>query len=110
MIFIAVKFTVRAERAEEWLTLVDDFTRATRAEPGNLFFEWSRSVDDPNQFVLLEGFESAQAGEEHVNSAHFAAAMTWMPDVIAKTPEIINVETSGNGWSEMAELTPTGER
>jgi quinol monooxygenase YgiN len=106
MIFIVVKFTVRAERGEQWLDLVDDFTRATRAEPGNLFFEWSRSVDTPNQFVLVEGFASPQAGEAHVNSEHFKTAMAWMPDVIAEAPEIIHVETPGEGWSRMAELTP----
>ncbi|MGC5009929.1 putative quinol monooxygenase [Streptosporangium sp. DT93] len=107
MIFIAVRFTVRPERADEWLTLVDDFTRATRQEPGNLFFDWSRSVDAPDRFVLLEAFASSAAGEEHVNSEHFRTAMAWMPEVIAETPEIINVEVPGDGWSRMAELTPT---
>ncbi|ACZ91315.1 putative quinol monooxygenase [Streptosporangium roseum] len=106
MIFIAVKFTVRPERSEEWLSLVDDFTQATRQEPGNVFFEWSRSVDTPNQFVLLEAFASSAAGETHVGSEHFKTAMAWMPEVIAKTPEIINVEVPGEGWSQMAELTP----
>jgi quinol monooxygenase YgiN len=107
MIFIVVKFTVRPEHRDEWLDLVRDFTQATRNEPGNLFFEWSRSVETPNQFVLVEGFESAQAGEEHVTSEHFKKAMAWMPGVIATTPEIVNVEVPGNGWSRMAELTPT---
>ncbi|WP_046469635.1 putative quinol monooxygenase [Allosalinactinospora lopnorensis] len=106
MILIVVKFTIRPERAEEWPSLVEDFTRASREEPGNLFFEWSRSVDTPNQFVLVEAFESGEAGETHVNSDHFKAAMAWMPNVIAETPEIINVEAPGNGWSRMAELTP----
>lgn len=106
MIFIVVKFTVRPERADEWLTLVDDFTQATRSEPGNLFFEWSRSVDTPNQFVLLEGFESAQAGETHVNSEHFKTAMGWIPTVITQTPDIINVEAADQGFSKMAELAP----
>ncbi|MET8336976.1 putative quinol monooxygenase [Streptosporangium canum] len=106
MIFITVKFTVRPERGEEWLSLVDDFTRATRQEPGNVFFEWSRSVDTPNQFVLLEAFASSAAGEAHVGSEHFKTAMAWMPEVIAETPEIINVEVPGEGWSRMAELTP----
>ncbi|MFD8530953.1 putative quinol monooxygenase [Streptosporangium canum] len=106
MIFITVKFTVRPERSEEWLSLVDDFTRATRQEPGNVFFEWSRSVETPNQFVLLEAFASSAAGEAHVGSEHFKTAMAWMPEVIAKTPEIINVEVPGDGWSQMAELTP----
>jgi quinol monooxygenase YgiN len=30
MIFITVKFKVRPEYAEDWLTLVDPFTQATR--------------------------------------------------------------------------------
>ncbi|MFI6458173.1 putative quinol monooxygenase [Streptosporangium amethystogenes] len=107
MIFIAVKFTVRPERAEEWLSLVDDFTQATRNEPGNVFFEWSRSVEVPGQFVLLEAFASPAAGEAHVNSEHFRTAMAWMPELITKTPEIINVEVPGEGWSRMAELSPT---
>ncbi|MEU7133657.1 putative quinol monooxygenase [Streptomyces sp. NPDC046261] len=108
MIFIVVKFTVRPERSEEWLDLVQDFTQATRDEPGNVFYEWSRSVDNPHQFVLVEAFESAEAGEVHVNSEHFKTAMAWMPDVIAETPQIINVEVPGTGWSAMAELSPRG--
>ncbi|MEU1267929.1 putative quinol monooxygenase [Streptomyces sp. NPDC005799] len=83
-----------------------DFTAATRAEPGNLFFEWSVDTFDPHRFVLLEAFASQEAGVEHVNSEHFRAAMAWMPDVVAVTPDIINVETSGQGWARMAEITP----
>ena len=53
-----------------WLDLVDEFTQATRNEPGNLWFEWSRSVDDPNEFVLVEAFMD-DAAEAHVKSDHF---------------------------------------
>ena len=106
MIFIVVKFAVRPERSEDWLSLVDDFTQATRREPGNVFFEWSKSVDTPNQFVLVEAFASSAAGAAHVGSEHFKAAMEWMPELIAETPEIINVEVPGEGWSRMAELAP----
>ncbi|HZS22817.1 MAG TPA: putative quinol monooxygenase [Pseudonocardiaceae bacterium] len=106
MIFIVVKFTIRADQSDEWLARSDEFTQATRNEPGNLFFDWSRSVDNPNQFVLVEAFESAEAGQAHVNSEHFRAAMAWMPDLIAETPEIIHVEVPQDGWSRMSELTP----
>lgn len=106
MIFIAVKFAIRPDVAEQWLTRVAPFTAATRAEPGNVFFEWSRSVDTPNQFVLLEAFQDREAGEAHVRSAHFTTAMAWMPEMIAARPEIIHVEAPGTGWSTMAELQP----
>lgn len=107
MILIVVKFTVRPEHSDDWLRRVREFTEATRAEPGNLFFEWSTSVDTPHQFVLIEAFEGPEAGERHVNSEHFKAAMAWMPEVIATTPEIINVQAPDvTGWGRMAELTP----
>ncbi|HEX4701651.1 MAG TPA: putative quinol monooxygenase [Pseudonocardiaceae bacterium] len=106
MILIVVKFTVRPEHDADWLDLVRDFTASTRGEPGNLFFEWSRSAEVPNQYVLVEGFASGAAGVAHVNSDHFKAAMTWMPDVVATKPEIINAEIPNTGWSEMGEITP----
>ena len=92
MIFIVVKFSIRPDVAEQWLSRVAPFTSATRAEPGNIFFEWSRSVERPNQFVLIEAFRDRAAGEAHVRSEHFKAAMAWMPEAIAATPEIIHVE------------------
>ncbi|MBT2444050.1 antibiotic biosynthesis monooxygenase [Streptomyces sp. ISL-36] len=106
MIFIAVRFTARPDRADAWLDLVADFTRATREEPGNLFFDWSRDVDDPNRFVLLEAFADAEAGAAHVASDHFRAGLDVMAGAIATTPEIINVEVPQHGWGAMAELAP----
>jgi quinol monooxygenase YgiN len=106
MIFIVVKWTIRPERSGEWLALVDDFTQSTRGEPGNIFFEWSKSVDNPDQFVLVEAFGD-DAAAAHVNSDHFKAAMAWMPDVVAETPDIINVQIPGDSWSKMAEVTPS---
>lgn len=106
MIFIAVKFTIKPERSDEWLSLVADFTRATRDEPGNIFFEWSRSVADPHQFVLVEAFAD-DAGGAHVSSEHFRTAMAWMPDVVATQPDIVSVQgVPGDGWGKMGEVVP----
>jgi len=106
MIFIVAKMPVRPDRSDEFLSVVADFTARTRAEPGNLFFEWSRSVDDPNEFVLLEAFRDGAAGKAHVSSDHFKAAMASLPDVISGRPRIVNVEVPGDDWSAMAELEP----
>lgn len=106
MIFIVVKFPVRPELADQWLTLVDDFTTATRAEPGNLFFEWSRSVDDPLEYVLVEGFADG-AAEAHVSSPHFAAAIDTLSRAVSATPKIISLSgVAQDGWNEMGEISP----
>ncbi|EWM11433.1 putative quinol monooxygenase [Kutzneria sp. 744] len=105
MIFIVVKFTVRPELADSWPDIVADFTTSTRAEAGNVFFDWSRSVEDPTVYVLTEGFQD-DAAEAHVTSAHFKTAMAELPKAIATTPQIINVTIPQAGWSEMAELKP----
>jgi quinol monooxygenase YgiN len=107
MIFIVVRWRICPEMSDQWLSLVDGFTQATRAEPGNLFFDWSRSVDDPSEFVLVEAFGDGDAGAQHVQSEHFKAAMESLPDALAAVPEIINVEIPGaSGWSQLTEISP----
>jgi hypothetical protein len=32
--------------------------------------------------------------------------MAWMPDAVSDTPQIVNVEVPGEGWSRMAEVQP----
>ena len=104
MIFIVVKFPVKPEYADEWLDRVDAFTRATRGEPGNLWFEWSRSVADPTTYVLVEAFQDG-AAEAHVSSVHFKTALAELRELITGTPDIVSTAIAGaTGWSKMGEL------
>ena len=105
MIFIVVKFATKPEWAERWPQLVAAFTEATRAEPGNLWFDWSRSLDDPCEYVLVEAFRDGDAGAAHVNSEHFTKAMADMPQALASTPKIISQSIEATDWSPMGELT-----
>lgn len=106
MIFIVVKWSVLPEHADTWLDTVDEFTQATRAESGNLFFEWSRSADDPNVFVLVEAFRDSDAGGEHVQSDHFTKATGELGAYLQSTPAIVSTEIAGmDGWGEMGEIT-----
>ena len=103
MIFITAKFQVKPEHADDWPTLVKDFTEATRAEAGNLWFDWSRSVDDPNEYVLVEAFLDDAAGP-HVQSDHFKAAQELLPGLLQRTPQIVNFVVPGTEWSELGEM------
>jgi quinol monooxygenase YgiN len=107
MILIVVKMPIRPEYADDWPHLMEEFTDATRAERGNVCFDWYRSVDDPNVYTLVEAFHDGAAGETHVNTDHFKAAMARLPQLLADVPEIVNVEVPG-GWSPMAEVQIDG--
>lgn len=104
MIFIVVKFTVQEEFASEWLARTKAFTDATRGEEGNLWFEWSVSVDVPNEFVLVEAFSGPEAGAAHVASQHFRDGLDAMRPMLSRTPQIINTVVDQYNWSNMGEL------
>jgi quinol monooxygenase YgiN len=107
MILVVVKIRVRDGYDEKWLSFMNDFMAATRAEPGNVGFHLSRDVADPNAYVLIESFRDGAAGAAHVGAEHFAAAMQRLPDFIAEVPEIVNVEVPG-GWARMSEVQLDG--
>lgn len=104
MIFIVVKFLVKPEHADMWPEIVRDYTQATRAEPGNLWFDWSRSVENPNEYVLIEAFRDDGA-EPHVKSEHFQQAINGLPQYLQETPRIRNVQLEGDDWNRMGEMT-----
>ena len=110
MIFITAKFRVLPEHAERWPEITRSFTEATRAEPGCLWFEWSRSLDDDTEFVLVEAFADDDAAAHHVGTDHFHAARDELPPHLAETPSIINVTVPGSDWSELGELAVDSTR
>jgi quinol monooxygenase YgiN len=104
MIFIVVKFDVARRYRESWMYITKEFTAATRAEPGNLWFEWSRSLEKPSEYVLVEAFQDQRASVAHVNSEHFRAGLAAMRPALTQTPQIIHTEILSDGWAAMGEL------
>ncbi|KQB85983.1 putative monooxygenase YcnE [Corynebacterium lowii] len=104
MILINVVYRPKPEYVENFREKVADFTEATRAEEGNIFFDWYRSTDDPGVYVLLEAFQD-DAAEAHVNSQHFKEACELFPELLLETPKIINTTIPGKTeWDRMAEF------
>ena len=107
MIFITVKFAIRPDKADQFMAEAADYTAATRAEEGNVFFEWSRSLDEADTFVLLEAFRDAEAGAAHVAGQHVKDFFGWAPDWVTAKPQIIYVDEPGlTGWGPMGEIEP----
>jgi quinol monooxygenase YgiN len=108
MIFITAKFRIRPEYADQWPEIASEFTQATRAEPGCLWFDWSRSVAEPTEYVLVEAFRDGDAGAAHVQSGHFKDAQRSLPPHLAETPRIVNVTIPQDDWSELGEMAVPG--
>lgn len=104
MIFITAKFRVRPEHAEAWPEISRAFTEATRAEEGCLWFDWSRSLDDTHEYVLVEAFRDDEAGAAHVGSQHFRQATRELPAYLSATPKIVSQSVDQSDWSELGEL------
>jgi quinol monooxygenase YgiN len=105
VIFIVVRFKVADKYRDSFLEIVRPFTESTLAEPGNLWFEWARTVADPNEFVLMEAFRDAEAGAAHVQSQHFQDGLDAIRPTLTETPRIVNTEIAGAAeWSRMGEL------
>ena len=104
MIFITAKFRILPDDADRWPEIAGEFTRATRAEPGCLWFDWSRSLDDPTEYVLVEAFRDGDAGGAHVGSEHFRAAQAELPPYLAATPRIVSQSVDQDDWSELGEM------
>ncbi|MHA2788492.1 putative quinol monooxygenase [Corynebacterium sp. S7] len=104
MILINVRFRPLPEYVEDFREKVAEFTEASRAEEGNLFFDWYSSTDNPDEYLLIEAFKD-DAAEAHVNSDHFKAAAELFPTLLKETPTIINTLIEGKlEWDEMAEF------
>jgi quinol monooxygenase YgiN len=104
LIFITARFRVRPEDAGSWPDITRAFTEATRAEAGCLWFDWSRSLDDPDEYVLVEAFRDGDAASAHVTSDHFRAAQAELPPHLQETPRIVNATVPQDDWSELGEL------
>jgi quinol monooxygenase YgiN len=104
MIFITAKFKVKPEYADDWPRISGAFTQATRGEAGCKWFEWSRSLDDHTEYVLVEAFRDGDAGAAHVGSAHFKQAQLELPQYLVATPKIISQAVDQDDWSELGEL------
>jgi quinol monooxygenase YgiN len=106
MMFIVVKFPIKPEKAAEWEPIALQYKRDVNSEEGNLFFDWARSVDDPNEWVCTEGFRDMDAAVAHVNSAAFKAFVEAGPDLVSAQPKIINTIIDQDDWGPMGEIQP----
>ncbi|TQS42089.1 putative quinol monooxygenase [Cryptosporangium phraense] len=103
MLTITARFRVRPEWTDRWPGLVDEFTRASRAEDGNLYFWWSRDLHDPTVFYLMEGYRE-DAVEAHLASPLIPVITRTWPQALVETPRMMMATIPGEAWGPMQVL------
>jgi quinol monooxygenase YgiN len=107
MILINVKFPVRPDKMDEWLELAGSYAKAVNAEEGSVYFEFSRTLDDPNTFICIEAFRDGEAGGAHVKTEHAVKFFARAPYLVSAQPQIVYIDSPDfQGWGPMGEIQP----
>lgn len=61
-------FTARPGAADRVADILRDFAEIVRAEEGNVVFDASRLVDDPDRFFVYEVYRDQAAFEAHLSA------------------------------------------
>lgn len=71
MIATAVIIYVKPEHVEEFIKATRENHKQSVAEPENLRFDFLRSADDPNRFMLYEVYTGPEGATAHKETAHY---------------------------------------
>jgi quinol monooxygenase YgiN len=68
---VAAIWKAKEGQADTVLRVIEKMTPLSRKEPGCLFYQAQRSLDDPNVFFLYEQYKDAAGYEAHMATPHF---------------------------------------
>ena len=102
MITRTMLWQVKPAHADDFLDLMADFTTACRAEPGCLFFEWTRSRDRPAHYSITETYRGPVAIAQHVGYGHAGRAIRLQARYCTRFPGLQSITWSRGPAAEPA--------
>ena len=74
MIVLNVTYKCKPDKREEFLKMImaEGIDAASRAEAGNIKYDYYRSVNDCDELLLVEKWQDAEALTMHGKQPHFA--------------------------------------
>ena len=101
MLIVHVHIHVKPECLEAFKSASLDNARQSVLEPGIARFDVVQQQDDPNRFVLVEVYRSADATTAHKATAHYAQWRDTVADMMAEPRHSVkfnNLFPADNGW------------
>ncbi|MEG2018427.1 MAG: putative quinol monooxygenase [Clostridium sp.] len=70
MVKVVAKCTVKAECIDEYIKISKELVEETQKEEGCIFYSLHQDVNDKSVFACIETWESQEALDAHLQSAH----------------------------------------
>lgn len=71
MIYVIMKSVVKEGKLVEYKQLSAKMVEETKKEAGCVFYESCEAIDNPNSQTVIEKWESQEALDAHMKTAHF---------------------------------------
>jgi len=68
---VAAKWTANPGEEDRIARICEELTEPSRAEPGNLYYQAQRSIENPRLFYLYEQYVDETGYEAHQATEHF---------------------------------------
>ena len=68
---VSAKWRAKPGKEERLKALCEEMTEPSRAEPGNVYYQAQRSLEDPQLFYLYEQYVDEAGYVAHQESEHF---------------------------------------
>jgi quinol monooxygenase YgiN len=68
---VSARWRAKEGKEERLLEVIREMTPPSRAEPGNLFYQAQRSLEDPRLFYLYEQYVDEAGYHAHQDTEHF---------------------------------------
>jgi quinol monooxygenase YgiN len=86
-ILVIVQMTVKEDEVQRFLEEVEDAVlRPSNAEEGCIRYELWQSPEEPQRMVFIEEWATAEALEQHLQSAHMQVAAERIPEFLVESP------------------------
>ena len=98
MITFIAKMRVSAANQPAYEAILDHVRDQTRAnEPGVVYYDWAKAVDDPERYVVVEVYADPAAHTTHM-------ATPWVRDSLPESVRLVD-----GGFDIQQFVTPGGE-
>lgn len=73
MVIITARVRLQSGKSEEFIDAVRSMKPKVMQDPGAIEYSLHRSLDDPNEFIFYEQYESEAAFAYHLSTGHLKA-------------------------------------